>query len=150
MANNIQTIYNNRYTQGQNDTKKGNATVSDVLRGKTFTSANGVNLTGTCDYKYTQEQYDANYTSGYNAGYEAGYNAGKTDTTATLGKNAIITVTGRLGYGDGDGEYALTSMILTYNPKTRKASVTGKPGAHTNAGFLTFPMPIVNHTVTVK
>ena len=61
-------IYNNRYNLGVSNTKKGNATTSQVLSGYTFTSASGVNLTGTCNYKYTQDQYNANYNNGYNAG----------------------------------------------------------------------------------
>lgn len=51
MANNIGTVgtnkYNAGYSSGVSDTKKGNAVAADVLAGKTFTSANGVNLTGT-------------------------------------------------------------------------------------------------------
>ena len=37
----------NVYTKGVTDTKKGNATDSDVKSGKTYTSTNGVNRTGT-------------------------------------------------------------------------------------------------------
>lgn len=51
MANNIGIVgtnkYNTGYSSGVSDTKKGNAVAADVLAGKTFTSANGVNLTGT-------------------------------------------------------------------------------------------------------
>ena len=35
------------YNEGVNDTKKGNANIGDVKNGVTFTSTNGVNLTGT-------------------------------------------------------------------------------------------------------
>lgn len=37
----------NVYNKGVTDTKKGNAAVGDVKKGKTFTSVKGVNLTGT-------------------------------------------------------------------------------------------------------
>lgn len=51
MANNIKTVgtnkYNSGYSSGVNDTKKGTAVTANVLAGKTFTSASGVNLTGT-------------------------------------------------------------------------------------------------------
>ena len=51
MANNIGTVgtnkYNAGYASGVNSTKKGTAVAANVLAGVTFTSANGVNLTGT-------------------------------------------------------------------------------------------------------
>lgn len=46
MAKNITTAGTNRYNAGVSNTKKGNAAVGEVIAGRTFTSANGVNLTG--------------------------------------------------------------------------------------------------------
>ena len=47
IVNAIKAIYNNRYNAGVTATKKGNATASDVLSGKTFTNASSVGISGT-------------------------------------------------------------------------------------------------------
>ena len=58
----------------------GTATTAQVLKGYTFSSAAGSNLTGTYD---PGDQYNSGYNAGYSAGnsagYNNGYNAGKND-----------------------------------------------------------------------
>ena len=86
----IQGIYGNRYTEGYNNgvsaTKKGNATASQVLSGKTFTSTAGVNLTGTMPNRGALNWSSSNTTKTVSAGYYSGgtldsrpsYNNGRT------------------------------------------------------------------------
>lgn len=72
MAGNITTAGNGRYnagygagkTDGINATKKGNASPGNVLQGITFTSTNGVNLTGTLINR-GQFQYAGGVGSGF-------------------------------------------------------------------------------------
>ena len=90
ISNSIQSIYTNRYNAGVSATKKGNATVGNVLSGKTFTSTAGVNLTGTMPNRGTLNWSASNTTKTVSAGYysggtldsrpsyTAGYNAGRT------------------------------------------------------------------------
>ena len=53
MATNIGTVATNKYNAGVAATKKGTAVAAQVLKGVTFTSANGVNLVGTMN-NYSQ------------------------------------------------------------------------------------------------
>ena len=71
-ANGIQSIYNNRYNEGVSATKKGNATVGNVLSGKTFTSTAGVNLTGTMPNRGALNWSSSNTTYSVPAGYYSG------------------------------------------------------------------------------
>ena len=113
ISNSIQSIYNNRYNAGVSATKKGNATVGNVLSGKTFTSTAGVNLTGTMPNRgnlswsssNTTYSVPAGYYSGgtldsrpsYTAGYNNGYNAGQQEG---IGSNVVL-IGG--GYGNRSG-----------------------------------------------
>ena len=54
----------------------GTATAAQVLKGYTFSSAAGSNLTGTYD---PGNDYNNGYNAGYSAGKNDGYNSGKND-----------------------------------------------------------------------
>lgn len=93
ISNAIQGIYGNRYTEGYNNgvsaTKKGNATASQVLDGRTFTNSSSVGIEGTMPNRGALNWSASNTTKTVSAGYysggtldsrpsyTAGYNAGK-------------------------------------------------------------------------
>ena len=62
----------------------GTANCAQVLKGYTFSSANGVNLTGTYD---PGDQY----SSGYNAGYGSGRSQGQSDVTSNPNGYGLYT-----------------------------------------------------------
>ena len=86
----IQGIYGNRYTEGYNNgvsaTKKGNATASQVLDGRTFTNSSSVNIEGTMPNRGALNWSSSNTTKTVSAGYYSGgtldsrpsYNNGRT------------------------------------------------------------------------
>ena len=115
ISNAIQGIYGNRYTEGYNNgvsaTKKGNATASQVLDGRTFTNSSSVGIEGTMPNRgalnwsasNTTKTVSAGYYSGgtldsrpsYTAGYNAGYSAGKKDAEIkTVSKSAEYPMAG--------------------------------------------------------
>ena len=78
----------------------GTATAAQVLKGYTFSSAAGSNLTGTYD---PGDQYNNGYNAGYSAGNSNGYNSGY-----NAGKNAALTLktlTGTTGTSPGTATY---------------------------------------------
>lgn len=82
-ANNINTLATNKYNDGVNATQKGNAAASDVISGKTFTSASaGVNASGSLG-KLTSSNFSGTRSS----------------TTAGAASNYTVKSTSR-GYVD--------------------------------------------------
>ncbi len=67
----------------------GDATAADVTSGKTFTSKDGLKITGNGSAQ----------SNSYNSGYNAGYSAGKSASSGT--KTVAVTVSGSINnYGD--------------------------------------------------
>ena len=86
ISNSIQSIYTNRYNAGVSATKKGNATASQVLDGRTFTNSSSVNIEGTMPNRGALNWSSSNTTKSVSAGYYSGgtldsrpsYNSGRT------------------------------------------------------------------------
>ena len=86
ISNAIQSIYTNRYNAGVSATKKGNATASQVLDGRTFTNSSSVGIEGTMPNRGNLNWSSSNTTKTVSAGYYSGgtldsrpsYNAGRT------------------------------------------------------------------------
>ena len=86
ISNAIQSIYTNRYNAGVSATKKGNATASQVLDGRTFTNSSSVNIEGTMPNRGALNWSSSNTTKTVSAGYYSGgtldsrpsYNNGRT------------------------------------------------------------------------
>lgn len=67
-----------------------------------------------------------------------------------LQKSRTITISGRIGYSDGDGTYGYGTMKLTYNPKTKKCSLQSYPSASTNVGTVWFCHPSYGVSINVS
>lgn len=88
IVNSIKTIYTNRYNAGVSATKKGNATASQVLDGRTFTNSSSVGIEGTMPNRDNLNWSSSNTTYSVPAGYYSGgtldsrpsYNAGVSAT----------------------------------------------------------------------
>ena len=103
----------------------GTATTAQVLKGYTFSSAAGSNLTGTYD---PGDQYNSGYNAGYSAGnstgYNNGYNAGKNDGYNSASKvkwsSGQVGTSGPFGTSWSDGKTANTLYLnisgLGYTP----------------------------------
>ena len=86
ISNAIQSIYTNRYNAGVSATKKGNATASQVLDGRTFTNSSSVGIEGTMPNRGNLNWSSSNTTKTVSAGYYSGgtldsrpsYNNGRT------------------------------------------------------------------------
>ena len=90
----------------------GTATTAQVLKGYTFSSAAGSNLTGTYD---PGDQYNSGYNAGYSAGNSTGYNNGY-----NAGRSNIRVVSGQY-YANSDENvyYANTwrsRKVVAFNP----------------------------------
>lgn len=94
----IGTLSTNRYNDGVKATKKGTATSDDVLTGKTFTSSNGVEASGTMPNNGTVSK-----------------TLDTTTTSYTIDK----------GYHNGSGTVSISTQTKTATPST--SSQTIKP-----------------------
>jgi hypothetical protein len=131
--------YQSGYNQGVDDTKQGNATESDVLAGVTFTSENGVNLTGTMA---NNGELNWKPTTSTTYKLQAGYYSG-----GTLDSSSVYTT----GYNDGINVAkqgtATASQVLTGYTFTNSSNVNIS-GTMANRGTLNWS-PTTSTTYTV-
>jgi hypothetical protein len=137
--NTSSTSYQSGYNKGVDDTKQGNATIADVLAGITFTSENGVNLTGTMA---NNGELNWKPTTSTTYTLQAGYYSG-----GTLDSSSVYTT----GYNDGikvtKQGTATASQVLTGYTFTNSSNVNIS-GTMANRGILNWS-PTTSTTYTV-
>jgi hypothetical protein len=121
--------YQSGYNKGVDDTKQGTAIESDVLAGVTFTSENGVNLTGSMA---NNGELNWKPTTSTTYTLQAGYYSG-----GTLDSSSVYTT----GYNDGINVAkqgtATASQVLTGYTFTNSSNVNIS-GTMANKGALTW------------
>lgn len=91
MASNISTMGTNQYNAGVAAAKQGSAVAGNVLAGKTFTNASGVNLAGTMA---NQGAVSKALNCGESYSIPAGYHSGSGKVTAnSLASQTVATAT---------------------------------------------------------
>jgi hypothetical protein len=132
--------YQSGYNQGVDDTKQGTAIESDVLAGVTFTSENGVNLTGTMA---NNGELNWKPTTSTTYTLTPGYYSG-----GTLDSSSVYTT----GYNDGikvaKQGTATASQVLTGYTFTNSSNVNIS-GTMANRGTLNWS-PTTSTTYTVQ
>ena len=155
IAEAIQGIYGNRYTEGYNNgvgaTKKGNAVASNVLSGKTFTSTAGVNLTGTMPNRGALNWSSSNTTKTVSAGYYSGgtldsrpsYNNGRTQ-----GQNDVKNNPNNYGlYNKTQYDQNYTNG---YNAGKSAASIQFIEVKGSQSNFSKYPEHGLDHSVSIN
>ena len=102
MATNVAAVATNKYNAGVTATKVGTATAAQVLKGKTFTNASGVGLTGTMT---NRGAWTGATTGSGNVTIPAGYHSGS-------------------GYVSGSGAYNAGVKAADARVNTSSASYT--------------------------
>lgn len=134
-------------------TNLGDATASDVSKGKTFTSSAGVKVTGTAVITSVSPTYTLTITNNTNVQYTLTYyRNGSTSSTSININNKISTtnittvVAGTryplrltLGYEVNRPTYTMTNLT----------EIKGDLGANTSAYFITTNVSITNATITI-
>jgi hypothetical protein len=132
--------YQSGYNQGVDDTKQGTAIESDVLAGVTFTSENGVNLTGAMA---NNGELNWKPTTSTTYTLTPGYYSG-----GTLDSSSVYTT----GYNDGINVAkqgtATASQVLTGYTFTNSSNVNIS-GSMVNRGTLNWS-PTTSTTYTVQ
>lgn len=145
-ANTDSTNYKTGYNAGVAATKVGTATAAQVLKGKTFTNASGVGLTGTMTNRgawkgATTGSGNVTIPAGYHSGsgYVSGsgaYNAGVTAADARVNTSSASYTSGyNAGYSAGAGRtvaFASGATTLTWD-----SASTDTPFCSTSGGTLT-------------
>ena len=151
ISNSIQSIYTNRYNAGVSATKKGNATASQVLSGKTFTSTAGVNLTGTMPNRGALNWSSSNTTKTVSAGYYSGgtldsrpsYNNGRTQ-----GQNDVKNNPNNYGlYNKTQYDQNYTNG---YNAGKSAASIQFIEVKGSQSNFSKYPEHGLDHSVSIN
>ena len=146
----IDTLSNNKYNDGVNATKVGNATVSQVLTGKTFTNASGVGLTGTMADNGAVAGTIT--TSGGTYTVPAGYHNGSGKVTgptlaSLIGTNVTLAsaanlLTGNTAYGKNGTKYTgsmANNGAVAGTISTSGGTYTVPVGYHNGSGKVTGP-----------
>lgn len=142
----VNTVATNKYNAGVTATKVGNATVAQVLSGKTFTNSSGVGLTGTMANKgaVTGSITTSGGTYTIPAGYHNGSGKVTGPTLASLvGTNVTLASAGNLlsevtAYGKNGTKYtgSMTNRGAWNNTPTSKGKVTIPAGYHNGSGYV--------------
>lgn len=127
----------NVYNKGVTDTKKGNATTGDVKSGKTFTSTNGVELTGTFT---AQEKTVTAGTSAASVTPDSGKYLSKVtyNPTPSQTKSASPSTSAQTISPDS-GKYLSSVSISAISPQRSTGTAASASGRDSTGPYVYFP-----------